>query len=84
MTDSGNMVIFGADMKLIRKMAALDKIEPNVIIGKNGKKSAIIDKDGMYVYPIKIKRKRKDDMDVGVVEAECSTCNEEMDEWTPF
>ena len=84
MTESGNMVIFGADMKLIRKMAALDKIEPNVIIGKNGKKSAIIDKDGMYVYPIKIKRKRKDDMDVGVVEAECSTCNEEMDEWTPF
>ena len=93
MTESGNMVIFGADMKLIRKMAALDKIEPNVIIGKNGKKSAIIDKDGMYVYPIKIKRKRgKDDMDVGTVTIktaedhhnECGICGDDIDEWTPF
>jgi hypothetical protein len=57
MTESGNMVIFGANLKSIRKLAALDKIEPNLIVGKNGKKSEIVDKDGMYTYPIKIKRK---------------------------
>ena len=50
MTQGGNMVIFGANIKSIRKLAALDKIEQNVIVGKNRKKSEIIDKHGMYVY----------------------------------
>ena len=35
MTESGNMVIFGANLKSIRKLAALDKLEPNLIVGKN-------------------------------------------------
>ena len=44
-------------MKIIRKLAALDKIEPNVIVGKSNKRSKIVDKDGMYTYKMKIKRK---------------------------
>jgi hypothetical protein len=67
MVESGNMVIFGANMKTIRKLAACDKIEPNVIVGKNGKRTEVLDENGMYVYKMKIKKKGKDDMDIGVV-----------------
>ena len=87
MVESGNMVIFGADMKSIRKIAASDKIAKNVIVGKNGKKSEIVDKDGMYVYPMKIKRKKKDAMDVGSINIKSveDHLNEDSeDEWTPF
>ncbi len=68
-TKSGNMVIFGADMKAIRDLARLDRIDNNVIVGiKSGVKSKIQDRNGMYVYPIKIKRKKKDSMEVDVVQ----------------
>ena len=67
MVESGNMVIFGANMKTIRKLAACDKIEPNVIVGKNGKRTEVLDENGMYVYKMKIKKEGKDDMDIGVV-----------------
>ena len=33
MTQGGNMVIFGADLNRDLKLAALDKNEPNVIVG---------------------------------------------------
>ena len=41
----------------------------------------------MYVYPIKIKRKKKDAMDVGSINiknAEDHLNEESEDEWTPF
>jgi hypothetical protein len=68
-TKSGNMVIFGADMKAIRDLARLDSIDDNVIVGiKSGVRSKIQDRNGMYVYPIKIKRRKKDSMEVDVVQ----------------
>ena len=87
------MIVFGANLKAIRDLAKLEKIEDNVIIGvKSGKKDIITDKNGMYVYPLTIKRKKKaseNDMDIGFAsktrfealaeneEEECHTCNEE-------
>jgi len=89
---SGNMIIFGADMKAIRDLAKLDKIEDNVIIGtKSGVRSEIKEKNGMYVYPMTITRKKRgNDMDIGIVSQETE---EESDKesgrwidglWSPF
>ena len=66
MVESGNMVIFGANVQAIRKLAACAKIEKNMIVGKNGRRTEIKDEDGMYVYKMKIK-KGKNDMDLGTV-----------------
>ena len=63
------MVIFGADIKAIKELARQDKIEPNVIVGiKSGVKSKIQEKNGMYLYLMKIKRKRTNDMEVDAVQ----------------
>ena len=68
MVESGNMVIFGANQQAIRKLAACDKLEKNTIVGKNGRKTEIQDENGMYVYKMKIKRKKgPNDMDIGNV-----------------
>ena len=68
MVESGNMVIFGANQQAIRKLAACDKLEKNIIVGKNGRKTEIQDENGMYVYKMKIKRKKgPNDMDIGNV-----------------
>ena len=67
---SGNMIIFGANMKAIRELAKQDSIEDNVIIGtKTGVKSEIKEKNGMYVYPMTITRKKGNAMDIGIMEA---------------
>ena len=66
MVESGNMVVFGANQQALRKLAACNKIEKNMIVGKNGKKSEIKDEDGVYVFKMKIK-KGKNDMDLGNV-----------------
>ena len=70
---SGNMVIFGADLKAIRELAKLDLIEDNLIVGtQTGIRSKIHDKNGMYVYPMTITRKKKkadpNAMDVGMLQ----------------
>ena len=95
----GNMVIFGSNMKAIRDLAKLDKVQENVIVGvKSGKRSEIKDKHGMYVYPMTIKRKKKkedDRMDIGFAnktafeelprsENEEDDKEDAIDEWTPF
>ena len=80
---SGNMIIFGADMKAIRELAKMDSIEDNVIVGtKSGIKSEIKEKNGMYVYPMTITRKKKNrnDMEIGILQ---ETEEEEEDEWPP-
>ena len=51
-----------------------------MIVGKNGKRTEVLDENGMYVYNMKIKKKGKDDMDIGVVnkqntEGVCSDVN---------
>ena len=66
MVESGNMVVFGANHQAIRKLAACGKIEKNMIVGRNGRRTEIKDEDGMYVYKMKIK-KGKNDMDLGTV-----------------
>ena len=66
MVESGNMVVFGANHQAIRKLAACGKIEKNMIVAKNGRRTEIKDEDGMYIHKMKIK-KGKDDMDLGNV-----------------
>ena len=86
---SGNMIIFGADMKAIRELAKMDTIEDNVIIGtKSGIKSEIKEKNGMYVHPMTKtrKKKNKNDMEIGLLNELGE--NEENDEeennmWPP-
>ena len=71
MVESGNMVIFGANHQAIRKLAASAKIEKNMIVAKNGRRTEIKDEKGMYVYKMRIKSnfgpKGKNDMDIGAV-----------------
>lgn len=95
---SGNMVIFGANMKAIRDLAKMDSIEDNVIVGtKSGIKSEIKEKNEMYVYPMTITRKKKNrnDMEIGMLKemGEKDDDEEENEEqegewkdglWTPF
>jgi len=87
-TKSGNMVIFGANIKAIRDLAKLDSVEENMLVGvKSGIRSKIEDKHGMYVYPMTITRKKKkgaDAMDVGAMEKEMPSEDNSPDEWTPF
>ena len=80
----GNMVIFGADMNAIKRIAKGDSIEENVIVDhKTGTKSIVRDENGMYVYPMIIRRKKKtgDPMDIGMVQERES---DKLDEWSPF
>ena len=88
----GNMVIFGANMKAIKELAKRDSIEENVIVEhKSGMRSVIQDENGMYVYPMTIRRKRRpkgDPMEVGIcspcddAQVECRVC--EANEWDLF
>ena len=61
------MVVFGAVMKAIRKLASCEKIGKNMIVDKNGRRTEVLDENGMYVYKMKIKKKGKDDMELGAV-----------------
>ena len=66
----GNAVLFNMDMKTIRELAKLDKIEPNLIVNKKtGMKSKVEEKNGLYVYPIWVK-KNKSQGGLGTVECD--------------
>ena len=68
--EDGNMIILGANLQAIKRLAKLNKIEENLVMNtKTGAKSEIKKKNAMYVYPITIKRKKKDvsGMDIGTV-----------------
>ena len=89
--ENGNMVIFGVNIDAIRKLAKLDKIEENVIVShKTGIRSMIHDKNGMYVYPMAIRRKKKkargDPMELDVLgngnDPKCEICV--ANEWGLF
>ena len=79
--------MFGANAKAMRKLAARDKVPTNVIVSKDGKMTSIKDDDGMYTYPIRIKKPKNargnDPMDVGNVneedDLECGICEESGD-----
>ena len=80
------------------KLAKLDKIDENLIVNhKTGVRSTIKDEHGMYVYPMKIQRKKKRNpnaMDIGKLGPENSGGSDKgqensggsgkSDEWTPF
>jgi hypothetical protein len=81
--EAGNMVIFGADIGAIKKIAQEGRVDKNVIVNvRSGIKTRMVYKDGLYKYPMWIKRRKrapmqfktaKDhlaDMDVGEVEDE--------------
>ena len=55
-----------------------------MIVGKNGKRTEVLDENGMYVYKMKIKRKGQDDMDIGVVSRQDTEgfCSDEIED--PF
>ena len=38
-----------------------------MIVDKSGRRTEVLDENGMYVYKMKIKKKGKDDMDLGTV-----------------
>ena len=64
----GNMIVFGANLKAIGELAKKTQLEENLIMDtKTMIKSEIKEKRGMYVYPMKIRRKKKkeNDMDIG-------------------
>ncbi len=95
--EAGNMVIFGADMKAIRKLAAKDRVDENIIVNnKTAKTTPMEYKDGLYKYPTWVKRRiRKhtingDDMEVGNCEndsdVECGECDTGYNGslWAPF
>ena len=57
----GNMIVFGANLKAIKELAKKTKLEENLIMDtKTMVKSEIKEKRGMYVYPMTIRRKKKD------------------------
>ena len=73
------MVIFNANMSAIRDLAKLNEVEDNLIVGiKSGVRSKIVDNNCMYAHPITMKRKkRRDDMDIGMMGAEGSKSEDE-------
>jgi hypothetical protein len=68
--EGGNMVILGANIPAIKKLAKMSEIEENLVMDtKTGVKSEIMKKNGLYVYPMRISRKKKDPnaMDISAV-----------------
>ena len=66
----GNMVVFGAKRDTLRKLAEAKTLEDHLVVShKTMKKSEIKEKNGMYVYPITMRRKKRDPdaMDIGNV-----------------
>ena len=80
-TGAGNMVIFGADLTAIRRLARESKLDENIIVNKKtGTKTRMMFKDGLYKYPMWIKRRKRkgrgkekekgDAMQLGMIEEE--------------
>ena len=77
---AGNAVLFNVDMKTIRELAKQDKIEPNLIVNKKaGTTSKILEKNGLYVYPIWVKKKGHGG---GLGAVECEPCGQSQ--WDPL
>ena len=72
-TSQGNMVMLGVNRKALLKLAYADNISENMIVNiKIMKASKIEEKNGQYICPMTITRKRKkidpNAMDVGFVD----------------
>ncbi len=53
MVESGNMIIFGADMKAIKALARENKVDENVMVNKKTRmKTAMVFNDVLYKYPL--------------------------------
>ena len=54
------MVILGANMPAIKKLARMSEIEENLVMDtRTGVRSDIKKKNGMYVYPMTIRRRKR-------------------------
>ena len=62
---AGNMVIFGADMNAIRNLSKLNSIDEHFVYDKrSGLRTQMYEKQGMYRYPMWVKRRvRKESSD---------------------
>ena len=66
--EGGNMVIMAANMKAIKGLAK--QIEENLVMdARAGVRSEIKKKNGTYVYPMKVRKSKKDQnaMDIGAI-----------------
>ena len=64
------MVRLGANIPAVKKLAKMSEIEENLVMDtKRGVKSEIMKKNGLYVYPMRISRKKKDQnaMDISAI-----------------
>jgi hypothetical protein len=55
-----------------------------MIADKNGRRTEVLDESGMYVYKMGVKKKGKDDMDLGTVTIREDEEEEEDDADAPF
>ena len=80
---AGNMVVFGADRKALRELAESPNLDEHVVYNKkSGIKSKIHEKDGLFVYPIWIKRPKDKD---GKLKSNVHTMEKDGEGfWTPF
>ena len=60
-TKVGNMVIFGANMEAIRALARQDTVDL-IIVGVKSEIKSKIQEKRMYLYAMKLKRRRRDKM----------------------
>ena len=71
--EAGNMVVFGADQKALKELSNMKNIDKHFVYGKKtGIKTQIHDKDGMYKYPMWVKRRIRSESVNHVPESESS------------
>ena len=80
--DAGNMVVFGADRNALRDLADKKDLSEHVIMSKKtGITSKMQKKDGLFVYPLWIKRPRDK---MGNPKTSVATLDKDDEMWTPF
>ena len=69
---AGNMVVFGASQQALRDLSRCENLEENVIYDKKtGIRTQVYEKDGMYKYPMWIRRRvRKESVNENIGDQE--------------
>ena len=81
--DAGNMVVFGANRDSLKALAGMKDLDKNLIISnKTHVTSKIHERDGLYTYPVWIKRPKTKD---GNGKSNVATIQKDDEGfWTPF
>jgi len=87
--EAGNMVVLGSTTDAIKKLMQRIKdgkeVPENLIMSrKTGTIDKIKKKNGLYVYPMWIKKKRNNKDITASLEETCGTCGESDECWSPF